>query len=107
MTAKISRSAWCLRQSGLNPDHYPDITDLARVPSPRNTRDTMTFSAYVGTEDRGYDVRVSLDFEDVQAFYRDRAAFSEQRLADEIAHLSALLAKRIADKKAQEKETAA
>jgi hypothetical protein len=107
MTAKISQSAWCLRQSILNPDHYGRPGDLTRVPTPRNTRDTMTFSARVGTEERGYDLRISLDFEDVQAFYRDRAAFSEQRLADEIAYLSAVLAKRIADRKAQEKDVAA
>jgi hypothetical protein len=94
---KISRSAWCLRQSSLTPRHYPDISEMVRIPN----GDTMTLSAYVGTEDRGYDVRVSLDLDEVRDFYRNRLAFSEQRLADEIAHLSAVLAKRIADKKAQ------
>ena len=96
MTSKISRSAWCLRQSSITAAHYPDISDLTRLP---RTGDVMTFSAYVGTEDRGYDVRISVDFADVQAFYRDRLAFNDERLAKEIAYLSAMLAKRIAEKK--------
>lgn len=95
---KISRSAWCLRQSVLNPAHYPDLSDMTRLP---RTGDTMAFSAYVGTEDRGYDVRVSLDLEEVRDFYRARLEFSDQRLADEIAFLSARLAERMAARRAK------
>lgn len=104
MTAKISQSAWCLRKWGMAPDHYAGTQYLTRL---RNVGDQMNFSARVGANERGYDLRISVDFADLQAFYRDRLMFSEQRLADEIAYLSAALAKRIADKKAREKDTAA
>jgi hypothetical protein len=107
MTALISRSAWCLRQSSMNPDHYRDITGLDLVPPRHSERDTLTFSGRVGTEDRSYDVRVSLDFKDVRKFYRSRCEFSEQRLAEEIAYLSVALSKRIAERKAKEKDAAA
>jgi hypothetical protein len=116
MTAKISQSAWCLRQSVHNPAHYGRPGDLTQIPT---LNDTLVFSARVGTEERGYDLRVSLDFEDIQKFYRQRCVLDDVRLAEEIAYLSARLAKNIAiratadrvqderEKRAKEKETAA
>jgi len=100
--SKISQSPWCFRKDFTDPDHYGYAHPLTRVSF---NDDTLVLSAHVGTDARGYDVRVSVDLEEmpfsaVRNYYRRGIILRDEDIAAEIAFLSDALDKSLKEKRA-------